>query len=54
MFGMGQRVGQRTRVEDRLRGAVGADRIHRMRSVAEQRDAASSSLLKNPLATEEA
>ena len=35
-----QRRGQRARVEDGLPGAVGAARHHRMRGVAEQRDAA--------------
>ena len=34
------RVASASRVEDRLRGAVRADRIHRVRGVAEQRDAA--------------
>ena len=31
---------QHARIEDRLRRAVGADRVHRVRRVAEQRDAA--------------
>ena len=33
-------AGEHAGIEDRLRGAVGADRIHRMRGVAHQRDAA--------------
>ena len=32
-----QRRGQRARIQDRLAGAVGAARHHRMRGVAEQR-----------------
>jgi hypothetical protein len=35
-LGVGQGGGQRLRIEDRLRGAVGADRIHRMRGVPQQ------------------
>ena len=35
-----ERIGERARVEDRLPGAVRAARIHRVRGVAEQRDAA--------------
>ena len=40
VLGQRERVGQAARVEDRLRRAVRADRIHRMRRIAEQRHAA--------------
>ena len=40
MLGVAQPVGEAARVENGLRGAVRADRIHRVRGVAEQRDAA--------------
>src|ERR1700722_17606449 len=40
VVGLPKPVGERTRIEDRLRGAVRANRVHRMSGVAEQRDAA--------------
>ena len=40
VVGLSQPVGEAARVEDRLRGAVGADGVHRMGGVAQQRDAA--------------
>ena len=33
---VGERVGERPRIEDRLAGAVGADRVHRVGRIAQQ------------------